>query len=826
MNCFICKTPLTLNSLSKHFRLIHSLNEKETYLCTFDNCNQYLNSLGNLKRHLKMHLQRSTLNCGEVTASTSGSLFTPQNNLSTSQEDADLFTVPHSSDSSVSLNSPLSTLPFSQDNISSCANNGILFALELHNKNNFARKDVTSIQENVLHKIVNPILEKFDQFVKNNFSLQIEQTLLLSSLFQEIENPFRNCSTDHQLYEWLKANDYLSNFEEFSINNEITQLYRRGEMRYDEVDTTGVLMPISFQFRKIFEKNDLILHTLKNMEKISNNSHLNSNFIQNPLWKEKSKSLVAAGKIAIPYFLYIDDAEINNPLGSHCNPISFLYYSFPVIENCEIFSAAFFQSKDYKEFGNEKCLRALIREIIKLEQDGLKIVTSDGVMDVYFVLGLVLGDNLGFNTVLGFVSSFSANYFCRFCKELKLSTHTACSENPKLLRNIENYNEDVCIADFSTTGIKENSLFNLIDSFHITTNYAVDVMHDIFEGVCHYNMCHIIQKFIEKKYFDLDQLNYRKLSFNYGEIEIGNISPAITKTNLLGFHLKMTAREMMTFVHLFTLMVGDLVPENDEVWVFLKLFLEIIEILLSFEIPRDLAERLKFLIKRHHTDYVKLFNDTLKPKHHLMVHYYSIILQSDPPRNNWSFRYEATHKDSKSYARVITSRKNICVSLAKKFQLKFAHSLIHPISTKYFKVQQCHIICSTQTELIDSFCNRNKINSKYFSYTECTYKCKKFKRGFFISQFADAHIEDTIIFEIAEIFIVDDHETPYVVCKRAKINAYLAHFLAYDICRSSTVLESEETQYLILPISSFTGPPINSHQTVRGLHLIRPKHYF
>lgn len=278
------------------------------------------------------------------------------------------------------------------------------------------------------------------------------------------------------------------------------------------------------------------------------------------------------------FFLYIDDAEINNPLGSHCDPLTFIYDSFPVIENCDIYTAAIFKGRDYKEFGNENCLASLVRDIKEMEEHGINITTSEGTQTVYFVLGLVLGDNLGLNTILGFVSSFSANFYCRFCKIKKILVNKACFENQMLLRNEVNYAEDVSVGNISLTGIKENSILNLIDTFHVTRNFAIDIMHDIFEGVCHYNMCHIIQKFIDMRYFNLDTLNNRKMMFNYGEIEIGNNSPAITQSNLVNFHLKMTAREMMTFVNLFPLMVGDLIPKDDEVWMFLLLFLNIIEI--------------------------------------------------------------------------------------------------------------------------------------------------------------------------------------------------------------------------------------------------------
>lgn len=38
---------------------------------------------------------------------------------------------------------------------------------------------------------------------------------------------------------------------------------------------------------------------------------------------------------------------------------------------------------------------------------------------IYFALGLLLGDNLGLNGILGFVESFNAYYSCRLCKAFK-----------------------------------------------------------------------------------------------------------------------------------------------------------------------------------------------------------------------------------------------------------------------------------------------------------------------------------------------------------------------------------------------------------------------
>lgn len=88
-------------------------------------------------------------------------------------------------------------------------------------------------------------------------------------------------------------------------------------------------------------------------------------------------------------------------------------------------------------------------------------------------------------------------------------------------------------------------------------------------------MVHIINYYTETiKVFTLDQLNNRKQYFNYGPSEIGNISGIIKPNHVTNRCLKMSAREMMTFLHLFPIIIGDLVPESDPVWAFFPVFFE------------------------------------------------------------------------------------------------------------------------------------------------------------------------------------------------------------------------------------------------------------
>lgn len=190
----------------------------------------------------------------------------------------------------------------------------------------------------------------------------------------------------------------------------------------------------------------------------------------------KKKSLYN-GKILIPYFIYFDDAEINNPLGSHSSvhSIGAVYYSFPLFKNPSklenIFVGGFLKSSDVKYYGNDPCFYKLIDEIKSLEIDGVMINAENGKsVNVHFILGLILGDNAGLNLILDFSKSFSANFFCRFCKENKESTKYLLEENSKTLRSIQNYTEDVLTDNATQTGVHNDSPFNKIPSFHVTKN--------------------------------------------------------------------------------------------------------------------------------------------------------------------------------------------------------------------------------------------------------------------------------------------------------------------------------------------------------------------
>lgn len=100
------------------------------------------------------------------------------------------------------------------------------------------------------------------------------------------------------------------------------------------------------------------------------------------------------GVFYIPYFLYFDVFEVNNPLGSYSSSILGVYYSFPTAPEFlksnlnNIFVAALFNSKDVKDIVNDKCFYLLVDEINKLQNHGINLILNGQT----FELGLVVGD--------------------------------------------------------------------------------------------------------------------------------------------------------------------------------------------------------------------------------------------------------------------------------------------------------------------------------------------------------------------------------------------------------------------------------------------------
>lgn len=815
MHCVICSKEFNcLKKLFMHLKILHGCDKNSKMKCSEKSCQQIFSGLSSYKRHLGAHFK----NLDNIEVETQN-MNLPLDNLNTKAENS----------SSILLNE-LQYIPdsFKNEQEQPVFNKGeekirtplqknvvessiLQFVLSLYNNNNFSRKDAFTVQKAAETLIISPLLDIV-------FAIEMcdEDKKKIEHVVREYKKVFNELDTEYKLEKFLENRDLLKKPKEFDINREISYVMVNGQSNLDEKVDKGILMDLKFAFRKIFEKaeNQEVLTTF--LDERSKPSNIR-NFLNGELWKQKK--VMYKNKNLVPYFLFADDFEVNNPLGAHSgvHKLTGIYFSIPIFEHyfkvSDIYLAGLIKAHDIKTYGNGLTMYKLVQDIISLEVEGIELTLNGQKTTVCLILGIILGDNLGLNQILEFSKSFSSNYFCRFCTAPNALTKKMCKEDSTLIRTEENYNENLCCNEDSLSqGVYENSILNKIPSFHVVTNFSVDLMHDIFEGVAHYNLSHIIQHYIKSKVFTLAELNQYKLTFSYGDTEKGNVFKDITVQHLKRKRLNASAREMWTFIHHFPLMIGHLIPVNDKVWEFVVVFIKLIDILLLPQCTDCILHELEHLIEKHNELYQNLFGDTLKPKHHNLIHYPRIIRFSGLPRFYWSFLFESKHQELKSYSRVTTSRKNISLSIATKFQFKFAYQIISA-RNDFLQVSQYNEMSSDIKNINHLNSDILNLSSKHFEKIE--YFGTVYKKGSYLSITNDLNVT---FYELNRIIIVDDNREIYMLCQEIS-TVFNDHYVSFEM------IKAKQEKFILNLITTFDGPPVHSHKFLYGGEFIRKKRY-
>jgi len=148
------------------------------------------------------------------------------------------------------------------------------------------------------------------------------------------------------------------------------------------------------------------------------------------------------------------------------------------------------------------------------------------------------------------------------------------------MRNKINYASDLLLNYLSSTGIKERCVWNDLISFTVTDNFSVDIMHDMLEGVCKFDIGLILKQMIfDFNYFSFETLNNRIEAFNYGSLGIRSRPTLLSSENLRRQGLiRMSASEMLCFTRYLGLVIGDLIPEDLDLWELYKILKKILDI--------------------------------------------------------------------------------------------------------------------------------------------------------------------------------------------------------------------------------------------------------
>lgn len=622
----------------------------------------------------------------------------------------------------------------------------------------------------------------------------------IGTLLDCCSNPFSNINTEYKLVKSLVSKNLMVIPEQIILKKEVGEIMKKGIPQMSEVTSTGTIMPIEFQIKSFFSMSGTLNSTLKYIQDKKKEKENISNFVQGKLWKSKN-----IPEKTIPFFLYYDDFEVNDPIGNHTGTqsIGAFYYSFPVLppdissKLDSIFPAMFILTKNLKTIGPNICLSQLMKVFNKLETVGVEIKTDNSTERIFFSLGLIIGDNKALNEIMLFSKSFSHNFFCRFCVTEKKQTYDMVTEDPNSLRDRSNYNVQLSTDNYKETGIQSNSILNSLPTFHVTENYSVDVMHDAFEGIIKFGIMNSLLYFVENKVFTLETFNYRFRNFSYGEIEIRNRCEEIKKDHLKKKTLHLSARESYNMLHFFTFFVGDFVNTNHIVWKYIISLENLVNFMLLPSYTKDDLKKLKCLISNHHEQYVQVFSTNLRPKHHIITHYPTIITFSGPVRYLSCMRFESKNREIKNYTNVCASRRNLPLTIGKKMSIKFSNLLINE-KTK------------TNTYLLEKIVNKEYFIEAKLHFSEND--LKEIKCTHFIEYNGTCYKTDYLVFSKHRLFKIVEflflHEQIFLVLNELKINKD-AHYNAF-------LIQEKYTKYHFKKISDFEMKPFLSNVIANG----------
>ena len=225
--------------------------------------------------------------------------------------------------------------------------------------------------------------------------------------------------------------------------------------------------------------------------------------------------------------IYNDDIEVGNPLGSKTgiNKLTMYYYMITNSPNTSSLSsihlAMIAYASDVKQFGHAHILHPLVEVLKKLEL-GVDLFVGGKPHRVYGTVVSLPGDNLAANETQGFVASYSAHHFCRFCKMSQSQTKTATWQIDSLLRTKADHENDLQNIrqnplSFSEHGVKATCIFNELQYFSSVASYTPYCMHDIFEGVEKRELSLLLTySTLTSKFIQLNQLNNIIKAFCYG----------------------------------------------------------------------------------------------------------------------------------------------------------------------------------------------------------------------------------------------------------------------------------------------------------------------
>lgn len=550
---------------------------------------------------------------------------------------------------------------------------------------------------------------------------------------------------------------------------------------------TAVYIPILEMLQKLCRHTDILDKVQET--KMAQAGHYVSH--QDGSYFKENDLFCSSDELKLPLILYIDDLEIANPLGTSrkIHKLSSVYWILADLPSKYrsglhvIQLAALCKVSDIQMFGNERALGPLLRDLHTLERDGV-FIESIGKA-VRGTVMCVVSDNLAAHTLAGFTKSFRAEYFCRFCTATQdtIQTHNAGSEefSKRTKASHDNGVHAVMHGDIlSQCGVQEECVLSRsLEHFHTVTGFPPDILHDVFEGVVPTEMALCIREMIRSKYFTLEYLNNKIVSFPYQHTDKVDRPQTISKTFAAKNTIGGNALENATLLRLLPLMIGHMVPEGDGAWTVLMDLKEVVEIVLCPVFTEESIQYLQTKILDHRNMLQEVFPDfKLRPKHHYIEHYPDLIRCFGPLVHLWTMRFEGKHRFFKRVVHDTQNFKNVLKKLANRHQHMVAYYLSGP---SFFKPHQqtsnvCSVMVSALPDVAKAYVETITDSSMIYSTSKVNVDGTDYGVEMFVSVGQEGGLPQFC--KIEQILLVNNF---VILLSRQHKSCYIEHLRSYEL---------------------------------------------
>lgn len=539
----------------------------------------------------------------------------------------------------------------------------------------------------------------------------------------------------------------------------------------------------------------------------------------------KNSDLHSSGEVTLKIQLYIDDFEPVNGMGYKTNihKTTAMYYIIRNIgpmhnsklKNIHLLGFAF--SADVRKYGYDKILHSFVTEVKLLERDGFQVDFLNGQSVLKGGLVAISADNLGANSLLGFVESFAAHQYCRHCLIERSNVNNVLRESEVILRNVSNYNEHINLLETQNNvhGIKRPTILNDLSYFHILNAPTVDIMHDILEGVAQWRIAEFFDYITKEKILTQQQINNKVAAFNFGYMEKTSLPNSITFDKVT---VGLKAAQTWCFIRHIPLIFVDIF-ESDEQKIkdrcnLIRLLLNCMLIIFAPKISNHMIDNLEIKIYQFLSGVIQMFpSKTLKPKEHFLVHYPRIIREMGPIIFLWCMRFEGKHLYFKKLAQSNQNFVNICKTFSLRHQEYINHINSSPTESLSFK------LFSTNDEIdftvYSDLLLRSKITEDVTFVKTLSSNNDKYKTNLFILTSVE---NDLPVFN--EILAIFSHKNEaYFILDQWQTMQLNSKLIVYEI-------EKKESLLSVLALNDLLYLTPFDRLIVLSKHYIVPKHVF